>query len=237
MGDLIIPPIIKKEDIAEGVDEALNRAMPTPVTGSAYEILKRLLDNMTLTRITNLDRLDVAVSTRSSHAPLAVWDILLADILATDSIGLLLKTNVDVAISTRSAPGDILVDPAVKIDAGRLNRMPAFDEPIEGTLSPAVLGTEYDVAKSEVGVSHYLEGWIDVSEMAAGDEVVITYYVSLVTPVAYKKYASETLSGVQDNPAFHLVTRPARYGIKVTLNQTAGTLRSFPFQFFRRRIV
>jgi len=117
----------------------------------------------------------------------------------------------------------------------RLSRLPAFDDPIEGTLSPAALGTEYDVVVSEVGVSHYLEGWIDLSAMAAGDAVEIAYYVSLVTPVSYKLYAKETYSDAQAIPALHIVTLPARYGIKVTLKQTAGTLRSFPYQIFRRR--
>jgi hypothetical protein len=52
----------------------------------------------------------------------------------------------------------------------------------------------------------------------------------------YVKYAEETYSGAQTLPLLHILTKPGSYGIKITLQQTAGTYRDFPYQFFRKRI-
>jgi hypothetical protein len=118
----------------------------------------------------------------------------------------------------------------------RLASMDAFDTPIEGTLTAD--GTEQTLILDEVAgnPSRFLDGLVDLNAMAAGDTVVIRQYLSLVTPVAYRKYAEETYSGAQTLPALYIVTKTGRYGIKITLQQTAGTYKSFPYQFFRRRI-
>jgi len=171
----------------------------------------------------------------------AVWDS--TEVTPpTGSYGERFIGNIDTPISTRATPGDILVDPAVKIDAGRLNRMPAFDDPIEGTLS--FLTTEtYPLTKSvvisEIGVPHYLEGYIDLSEAVAGEPVDVIFSVSIVSPVSYKEYARETYDGAPAQPMLHIVTRPARYGIKIEMYMASAPAadRSFPYQFFRRRVV
>jgi hypothetical protein len=33
----------------------------------------------------------------------------------------------------------------------------------------------------------------------------------------------------------YIVTKPGRYGIRITVQQTAGTSKNLDFQFFRRR--
>jgi len=110
-------------------------------------------------------------------------------------------------------------------------------DPAEGVHVPTALGTEEDVYVSELGVPHYIEGYIDLQQMAAGDVVVIAQDMSLVTPVDYKRYHAEEYSGVQTYPQLFIRTKPARYGIRIRLNQTAGVIRSFPYQFFIRRVV
>jgi len=171
----------------------------------------------------------------------AVWDSLEVA-PPTGSYGERFITNIDALISSRATPDDILLDPAVKIDAGRLNRMPAFDDPIEGTIS--FLTTEtYPLTKtvviSEVGVSHYLEGYIDLSEAVAGEPVDVIYLMSIITPVDYKEYARETYDGAPAQPMLYVITRPARYGIKVEMYMESAPAadRTFPYQFFRRRVV
>jgi len=123
-----------------------------------------------------------------------------------------------------------------------LRRSPIFEDPIEGTLS--FLTTEtYPLTKtvvvSEIGVSHFLEGFIDLSEAVSGEPIDVIYSVSILSPVVYKSYAKETYDGAPANPQLHICTLPAVYGVKVEMHMDAAPAadRSFAYQFFRRRIV
>jgi hypothetical protein len=113
--------------------------------------------------------------------------------------------------------------------------MEAFDTPIEGSVT--MDGTEVTVVLDEItgNPTRHLEGWIDLSPMQNGDSVTIRLYVKTTSTGNYVKYAEETYTDTQSLPALHLVTLPARYGIKITMQQTAGTYRTFNYQFFRKR--
>lgn len=182
----------------------------------------------TTVRAGRLDNLDVLVSTRSSHSAADVWAVATRTITTftgtprTDLMGE--DASFEAGVGTRKT----------RID--RLANIEAFDTPIEGTL--VADGTEQNVVLDEVtgNPSRFLEGYIDFNAMVAGDTVVIRQYVSVVTPVAYRQYATETYSGAQAMPMLFVVSKSGRYGIRVTLQQTAGTMRDFPYQFFRRRI-
>jgi len=182
----------------------------------------------TTVRAGRLDNLDVLVSTRSSHSAADVWAVATRTITTftgtprTDLMGE--DASFEAGVGTRKT----------RID--RLANIEAFDTPIEGTI--VADGTEQNVVLDEVtgNPSRLLEGYIDFNAMVAGDTVVIRQYVSVVTPVAYRQYATETYSGAQAMPMLFVVSKSGRYGIRVTLQQTAGTYKSFPYQFFRRRI-
>lgn len=120
----------------------------------------------------------------------------------------------------------------------RIDDIEAFDTPIEGTHTPSALTTEEDVLLDEIvgDPLRNLEGFLDLSNMEAGDTVIVRQYMSLVTPVDYKKYAEETYSDAQSLPMLFVVTKPGRYGIRTSLEQTAGTLKDFPYQWFRKRV-
>ena len=125
---------------------------------------------------------------------------------------------------------------ASKLDnLDRLPSMEAFDTPIEGSVT--MDGTEVTVVLDEItgNPTRHLEGWIDLSPMQNGDSVTIRLYVKTTSTGNYVKYAEETYTDTQSLPALHLVTLPARYGIKITMQQTAGTYRTFNYQFFRKR--
>jgi hypothetical protein len=117
----------------------------------------------------------------------------------------------------------------------RLASMEAFDTPIEGSVT--MDGTEKDVVLDEVSGNpqRFLEGYIDLSPMAAGDTIVIRQYIKITATGAYVKYAEETYSDAQSLPALYITTKAGRYGIKVTAQQTAGTYRTLAYQFFRRK--
>jgi len=95
--------------------------------------------------------------------------------------------------------------------------------------------TVFDVdAKSEV---YMVEGFIDLSEMAAGDTYVIKEYVK-IDGTNYRCYGSRTFSGAQAEPAlrFHTKTIPCSVADdnmdwKITIEKTAGTVRDFDYSF------
>jgi hypothetical protein len=117
----------------------------------------------------------------------------------------------------------------------RLAKMDAFDDPIEGSIT--MDGSEQTVVLDEVAGNpqRFLEGYVDLSPMASGDTIVVRQYMKISATGDYVKYAEETYSGSQPIPLLYVTTKPGRYGIKVTVQQTAGTYRTFTYQFFRRR--
>jgi len=112
----------------------------------------------------------------------------------------------------------------------------AFGAPLlelfsEGTLTAD--GTEQTVA--ELTVLSSLDGWIDLSNMAGGDTVVIKAYAKIKSGGTYRQYASATYTGVQSSPALHITELSAKYGLKVSLQQTGGINRTYDYCFQRRR--
>ncbi|GAG91048.1 unnamed protein product, partial [marine sediment metagenome] len=70
------------------------------------------------------------------------------------------------------------------------------------------------------------------SNMASGDEVTVCEYMALENP-NYKKYQNETYSGVQEYPLLYMLGKPGM--LKITLQQTLGTYRSFGYKIYERR--
>jgi hypothetical protein len=93
-------------------------------------------------------------------------------------------------------------------------------------------GTEQTVIEStSIGE---IEGWIDLANMALGDTVTIKMYAKMKSGGTYRQYDLTTYTGAQTNPAIHSVKLPAKYGYKVTLQQTAGINKTYDYNFFKR---
>jgi len=127
-----------------------------------------------------------------------------------------------------------------KVRIDRLANMPAEEAPVEETWDYLTTDT-YPHSHSvtwEPSVYGRLEGFIDLSELVAGEAVKVREEMSIVTPVSYKAYYEKEYSGVQALPLLFVLTRPARYGIKVTMTmETAPAAdRFFRVQWFKRRI-
>jgi len=114
----------------------------------------------------------------------------------------------------------------------RIDRILATEPEIEGSV--LMDGTEQELAKSELGVQHQIEGMVDLTPLALGDTVLVRVYMSIKTPVSYAKYAEETYSGPVSPSLLFICTKVAKYGLKVTIQQT-GNYRTFNSQFFIRR--
>ncbi|PUA31025.1 MAG: hypothetical protein B9J98_08175 [Candidatus Terraquivivens tikiterensis] len=77
-----------------------------------------------------------------------------------------------------------------------------------------------------------MEGQIDVSQMASGDSVVIKTYIA-VDGANQRLSDSVTLTGAQSIPIIRVLAHTLAYNAKfrVTVTQTAGTIRTFYYTF------
>ena len=122
--------------------------------------------------------------------------------------------------SSRASKLDYLTD--------ALTKMLIAEAPYEGTVTAN--GSEQTIVERTDNVTFWLEGWIDLSNLNAGDSVVVREYVRIKSGGNYRKYAEKQYLGVQVLPALRVLTLPSRYGIKITIHQTSGTYRSFDYQ-------
>jgi len=146
-----------------------------------------------------------------------------------------------VEMSLRSVLGKVDLEPIQddletlleRLTAARAEKIDdifTFEELGVGTLTAD--GTEQTVV--EVTTIGTLEGYIDLANMQAGDSVTIREYIRLKSGGTYRLYDSATYTDAQTKPALHLVKLPTKYGIRVTLEQTAGVNRDYDYNFFRR---
>jgi len=92
-------------------------------------------------------------------------------------------------------------------------------------------GTEQTVVEY-VGTA-VIQGYIDLQNMEAGDEVRIKVYVKVREDGDYKLYEESTYADVQPKPAICFVPRLSGFAFKTTLQQTAGVFKSFDYVFVR----
>jgi len=116
------------------------------------------------------------------------------------------------------------------IDYGRLRKKILPDVLAEGTVIAD--GSEQDILKVESTECFQVEGYIDLSPLEEGDTVIIRYYIKIKSGGEFGKYAEETYTGVQSSPILYIGKKVAKYGIKITLQQTSGEFKSFDYQFF-----
>lgn len=93
-------------------------------------------------------------------------------------------------------------------------------------------GTEQMV--TEIIEPSRFSGYISLAKMETGDTIVIRQYVRLLNG-AYERYASETYSGVQDNPVLYFTPKEIASALRITLQQTAGTFKTFDYLFLKER--
>lgn len=81
----------------------------------------------------------------------------------------------------------------------------------------------------EISKAGRFSGYVTLRNMLAGDTVVMKQYFKVGGQ--YDVYWAETYTGAQENPVQYVTPKESVSGMKVTLEQSAGTLRTFPFEF------
>jgi len=106
-------------------------------------------------------------------------------------------------------------------------------EEYRGTVTPSDLNVETDI----INLGTYenaiiLEGYIDLSALQSGDSVKLIIYIA-VDGSNRRKLDTVTVEGPLENPVIHVLsmTLPKDAQPRVTITQTAGELRSFPYWF------
>ena len=154
-------------------------------------------------------------------------------------------TNLDEAISSRSPSSEydgVLATLAAYVDeletrlsvarAGNLDKIQDLIEEAVGTLTAT--GAE-DTIKEITATVNKLHCFVDLTAMQAGDTIVVRQYMKIKAAGTFIKYADETYSGVQALPMLYVVTKPAKDGIRITIEQTAGTNRDYDWQTFQEK--
>lgn len=176
-------------------------------------------------RAGKLDQLDVAISSRSSHAAADIWTQVtrtltgLTGIPRTDLLGE--DATFEAGVGARKT----------RID--RLDNIPAWETPVETSI--VMDGTEKILVEKTDNKLGLLDGFVDLTPMAGGDTIVVRQYMQVKAAGAYAKYAEETYTGAQTIPLLFLTTKAAKDKIKVTAQQTVGTNRTLDVQFYRRK--
>ena len=100
-----------------------------------------------------------------------------------------------------------------------------------GSVSPTALNTETTVVDIPTQSEFYIvEGYIDLSALASGDAVVVKEYMA-VDGVNLRLFAQASFSGPVSEPVIRLHTKTFKNKYKVTITQTSGTLKTFPYWF------
>ena len=102
-----------------------------------------------------------------------------------------------------------------------------------GVVTPVDLNVEAVVVDIPAQADDYLiEGYIDLSQLSSGDVVVVREYIA-VDGANYGLFVQVEYSGPVAEPVVRFHTKTLLHNMKyrVTVTQTAGTLRGFPYGF------
>jgi len=103
----------------------------------------------------------------------------------------------------------------------------------QGSVTPESLNTETDLINlPDQDDDYIIEGTIDLANMQSGDEVVIKVYVA-VDGTNQRLQDKLTFKDAQEVPVVRITSQTVPYNgkFRVTITQTAGDLRTFPYTF------
>lgn len=103
----------------------------------------------------------------------------------------------------------------------------------KGTVTPSALNVETDIISlANLRDDYIVEGQISLQNLGSGDEVVLQSYIA-VDGVSRVRTDKVIFSGAQEIPVVRFLAHILMYDAKlrVTVTQTKGTLRAFPYSF------
>jgi len=94
-------------------------------------------------------------------------------------------------------------------------------------------GTEQTMVEVAAPLGNFkpLKVKIDTGNMDWGDTTVLRWYERIAGAGAYVQKDELELNGPQIPPLINIELEPNRHGVRITLQQTAGTLRTYPWEY------
>ena len=132
-----------------------------------------------------------------------------------------LGARIDGTITSRASATDYTAGRAAKMD-----KIQDFLE--EGTGTLTATGAE-DTIRIYTGTGK-LHCYIDLFNMVAGNSVTIRQYMTIKTAGTYRLYAQETYTDVQTLSLLHIVMKPSKFGVKITLQQAAVVYKTYDWE-------
>ncbi len=115
---------------------------------------------------------------------------------------------------------------AIAAVQAKANKIQDFLE--EGTGTLTATGAE-DTVRIYTGTGK-LHCYIDLFNMVAGNSVTIRQYMTIKTAGTYRLYAQETYADAQTLPLLHIVAKPGKFGVKITLQQAAVVYKTYDWE-------
>lgn len=79
-----------------------------------------------------------------------------------------------------------------------------------------------------------ISGWVSLKNMEKDDVVIINSYAKIEPRSDFELHESSSYENAQKESSLRFLNFVGCYGIKITLTQTAGTPRIYPYLFFRK---
>jgi len=77
-----------------------------------------------------------------------------------------------------------------------------------------------------------ITGYINLKNMTENDITIIREYIKLDIDDEYTLYAEEEYREKQKEPMINIEKLPAMKGVKITIQQTGGELKYYPWEFY-----
>lgn len=164
---------------------------------------------LTTTRAAKLDNLDTTVSSRAVSG-------------AAMSINASGITHIGTALTNQG------------LTAARAGYLDNIIKDIEDLTGSLVMDGSEKVVKEFTSLTQRMDAYVDLSPMTASDTITLKQYIKIKSGGTYRQFAAQTFAGVQTDTLILVEIKPAKYGFKVTLTQSAGTNRTIDWQTFKQ---
>lgn len=201
--------------VAGRIDTAISSRAATgaamSLNASALSHIGTALTNQgyTAARAAKLDELDTAISSRAKAG----------DAMSLNASAM---THVQTAMTNQG------------YTAARAGYLDNIIKDIEDAVGTLTMDGNEQTVKEFTALTQRMDCYLDLANMASGDTIVLKQYMKIKSGGSYRMFGMETYVGAQAAPLVYLELKPAKYGFKITLQQTGGTNRNVDWQTYKQ---
>lgn len=101
-----------------------------------------------------------------------------------------------------------------------------------GSKSATLSADEMALVEQPGGCPSRISGYIDLCNLVGGDTVIISMCVKIRAGNSWKLYHADTYNGPVIPSLIYVAQRPENHGLKVTIQQTAGSYKVVDYEFY-----